>query len=369
MKNQIVMNDFKSEYNFFETDIQKTITKTLKSGWYILGKNVQQFEQDFARFNDAKYCIGVANGLEALQISLMALGVGSGDEVLTVSNTAVATALAITNVGAKPVLVDVDEYFNMDASKIEEKITKKTKAILPVHLFGQSADMIPILKIAKKHNLFVVEDACQSHGAAINGKKVGTFGQLGCFSFYPTKNLGGYGDGGAIITNSKTLAEKCQMIRNYGQKNRYIHELKGINSRLDEIQAAILSVKLRKLDQLTKRRQKIADLYRKYLLGVDQIQLPNVREGFNHVYHLFVIQAANREDLIKYLIGYIIQSQIHYPVPIHKQECYKGEFANLTLPKTEKFAKEILSLPIHPFMTEDDVKKVCFAIKKFYEKK
>lgn len=361
------MNDFKKEYKFLKPEINKAAIKAFESGWYILGKGVEEFEDKFAKYIGTKYCIGVANGLEALQISLMALGIEKGQEVITVSNTAVATVLAISNTGAKPVFVDVDEYCLMDVAKIEKKITSKTKAIIPVHLFGQMANMNILRKLAGKHSLKIVEDACQAHGATRNDKKAGSIGDLGAFSFYPTKNLGAYGDGGAITTNSKKLYEKCKMLRNYGQKNRYIHEVKGLNSRLDEVQVAILKVKLKYLDSYIQKRNKIAELYRRNLKDVKEIKLPKIMEGNCHSFHLYVIQAENRDKLLSFLSANKIQTLIHYPVPVHKQKCYL-EYNNITLDKTEKFAKSILSLPINPFIEEREVVVVCNAIKKFYKK-
>lgn len=361
----ILMNDFKKEYKALEAQIQRAVAACLKSGWYILGKETAAFEEAFARYVGVPYVIGVANGLEALQISLMAVGIGKGDEVLTVSNSAVATSLAISNVGATPVFVDVDEYYHMDVTQIEKKITARTKAIIPVHLFGQTVAITPLLKLAKKHNLHVIEDACQAHGATYKGKMAGSFGTFGCFSFYPTKNLGGYGDGGAITTHSKKLYEACKMLRNYGQRNRYYHDVKGINSRLDELQAAILSVKLRHLSLFIKQRNTIAAMYHEYLKDVKEIVLPKTRPEAGHGYHLFVIEVPDRKELQAYLMKRGVQTIVHYPVPIHKQKCYT-EFNAVSLPRTEALAETILSLPIHPFMTERDVKKVCKHIKAFY---
>lgn len=361
----ILMNDFTREYKNFEPELTRSIKNTLRSGHYILGKNVEAFEKSFSKYVGSKYCVGVANGLEALQISLMALGIGRGDEVITVSNTAVATALAITNTGAKPVFVDVDDYFHIDVNKIEGKINKKTKAIMPVHLFGQIADIERILKIANKHNLKIIEDACQAHGAVLNGRRAGSFGDVGCFSFYPTKNLGAYGDAGAITTNSKPLYQKCLMLRNYGQKSRYEHHLKGMNSRLDELQAVILNTKLKKLDDRLLKRNKIARTYINNLRGVSQIILPKIRKNNYHSFHLFVIQAKNRDKLQKYLKEKGIETIIHYPIPIHKQVSFK-EYSNVKLAATEKFSKEILSLPINPFLNNNEIKFTCNQIRSFY---
>lgn len=363
----IVMNDFKKEYKLLRPKMRKAIDMILASGWYVLGSEVAQFEKHFAEYIGVKYCVGVANGLEALQISLMAHGVGKGDEVLTVSNSAVATALAISNVGATPVFVDIDEYYHMDTTDMEKRITKKTKAIIPVHLFGQMAAIDKIIKIAKKHKLAVVEDACQAHGASYKGKKAGSFGLAGCFSFYPTKNLGGYGDAGAITTNSYALYRKCIMLRNYGQTTRYVHKMKGLNSRLDELQATILDVKLSYLDSFVKKRNKLAAMYIKHLQGIKQIRLPKIRTEHMHAFHLFVLEVENRKGLIKYLEKNKIQSIIHYPIPIHKQECYK-EFHVIRLVRTEEKARKILSLPLHPFLTSKEIITVCNRIRRFYAK-
>jgi dTDP-4-amino-4,6-dideoxygalactose transaminase len=361
----ILMNDFKKEYAYFKKTVDPAIKKCLESGWYILGHEVENFEKEFAKYINAKYCIGVGNGLEALQISLMALGIGSGDEVLTVSNSAVATTLAITNVGAKPIFVDVDNFYHMDVTKIEAKITPRTKAILPVHLFGQLCDIEKIKKIAKKHNLHIIEDACQAHGSSLKNKSAGSFGTFGCFSFYPTKNLGAYGDGGAITTNSQELYEKCLSIRNYGQTNRYEHDILGLNSRLDEIQAAILRVKLKKLDSLLKKRDSFAKIYLKNLAKIPQINLPETRKGVLHSFHLFVIQAEKRDELLKFLHTHGVQTIIHYPIPIHKQKCYK-QFNSVSLKRTEDLSSKIISLPINPFLKKSEVTQICKSIKQFY---
>lgn len=362
----IVMNDFKKEYSKISHHLLKEIDHCLRQGWYILGKEVERFESNFAEYCGTKYCVGVANGLEAIQISLMALGIGNGDEVITVSNSAVATTLAITAVGATPIFVDVDEYHHMNVQDLEKRITPKTKAILPVHLYGQVCDMRNILQIAKKNHLFVIEDACQAHGASVNGKKAGSFGIMGCFSFYPTKNLGGYGDAGAITTNSRDLYEKCIKLRNYGQSVRYYHDMKGMNSRLDEIQAVILNFKLPSLEGKIQKRNQLANKYLELLNDIPQIKLPQVRNGSRHSFHLFVIDCDERDQLQQFLKNGDIESFIHYPVPIHKQQCYL-EFKTVKLPETEKKAKRILSLPIHPELTELEVAKVCKQIRKFYE--
>lgn len=362
----ISFNDFQKEYSLLKKEVDRAIKEVLESGRYILGEKVEKFEKAFADYLGVKYCVGVGNGLEALQISLMALGIKSGDEVITTPLSAVATAIAIKAVGAKPVFVDIDSYYHIDSKKIEEKITKKTKAILPVHLYGQSVEIEKIKKIAKKFNLYLIEDAAQAHGAEYKGQKVGTFGEIGCFSFYPTKNLGAYGDGGAIVTNDRKIYEKCKMLRNYGQKNRYQHEFLGLNSRLDEIQAAILLVKLKYLDKFNKRRINNAKLYFKYLKNLKNIKLPAVREKTTHIYHLFVIEAERRDALSQFLAKNNIPTLVHYPRPIHKEKCF-SEFNHLNLPIVEEKVKKILSLPIHPFLRKKDIKFIAWKIKDFYE--
>lgn len=362
------MNDFSREHEVLGSSLIKKLDSFLAGGHYILGPNVAAFESEFAHYLGAKYCVGVGNGLEAIQIALMGLGVGKGDEVITVSNTDVATALAILYVGATPVFVDVDEYFHMNPDLLERAITKHTKAILPVHLFGQTVDMDAVLRVAKKHNLMIVEDACQAHGAMLRGKKAGTFGVTGCFSFYPTKNLGAVGDAGAIVTDSAALYKKCQMLRNRGASKRCVHPLRGLNSRLDEVQAVILRHKLRRLNPNNTRRRYIAARYVSLLGDVAEIRLPGERKGARHVYHQFVISVPRREKLMKYLSTRGVESLVHYPTPIHRQRSF-SEFRKASLPKTERFMREILSLPVHPHMTDNQVDTVAGLIKKFYRDK
>ena len=363
----ILFNDFKKEYLKLKTEIDFAINEVLNSGQYILGEKVEKFEREFADYLKIKYCLGVGNGLEALQITLMALGIGEGDEVITAAHSAVATALAIKAVGAKLIFVDIDEYFHLDSNKIEEKITNRTKAILPVHLYGQPVAIKKIKEIADKYNLYLIEDSAQAHGAEYNGQKVGTFGDFACFSFYPTKNLGAFGDGGAIVTNQKDLYEKCKMIRNYGQQSKYQHEIYGLNSRLDEIQAAILSLKLKYLDQLNQKRNKNANLYRELLKNLKEIKLPKIREGADHVYHLFVIEAERRDELMKFLEKNKISTLIHYPISIHMQNCFP-EFHNIKIPILDSKVDNLLSLPIHPFLSNKDIIYISEKIIKFYGK-
>lgn len=362
----IGMNDFGKEYADLRRSLIPKLQSFFASGNYILGPEVEAFERDFSSFVGTKYCIGVANGLEAIQIVLWGLGVGSGDEVITVSNSDVATALAILFVGATPVFVDVDKYFHMDPSLIEQAITGRTKVILPIHLFGQTADMDAITKIAKKHHLFIVEDACQAHGAALRGKKAGTFGAAGCFSFYPTKNLGAAGDAGAIVTSSTVLYRKFAMLRNRGASKRSVHPLRGLNSRLDELQAVILRNKLYRLKAFNRRRAQIASRYAKLLNGVSEVALPLIRNPADHVFHQYVIRAAKRNALQEYLRKNGVTTLVHYPIPIHKQRSF-SEFRHTLLPFTERLAKEILSLPIHPYMTDNQVDTVACLVRHFYQ--
>ncbi|MFA6570804.1 MAG: DegT/DnrJ/EryC1/StrS family aminotransferase [Bacteroidota bacterium] len=368
MKKRIVMNDFAKEYTLSGRALRKIVDKVFSSGKYILGPNVSAFENEFAHYLGSKYCIGVGNGLEAIQIALMGLGIGDGDEVITVSNSDVATALAILYVGATPVFVDVDEYFHMDPDMLERAVTKRTKAILPVHLFGQVVDMDAVVHIAKKHKVFLIEDACQAHGAMYKGKKAGTFGVAGCFSFYPTKNLGAFGDAGAIVTDSVVLYNKYLMLRNRGASRRCVHPLKGLNSRLDEIQAAILRYKLLRLDTMNARRRHIAARYKSQLCEVSEVLMPIERGNAQHAYHQFVIRVPRREKLMKYLSVHGVDSLVHYPTPIHMQQSFL-KFRHIRLPNTEKYTNEILSLPVHPFMTDTHVDDVSRLIKKFYQRK
>jgi dTDP-4-amino-4,6-dideoxygalactose transaminase len=365
---EVLFNNFKKKYKQHESEIDSAIKDVLESGYFILGDKVKRFEEEFAAYIGTKHAIGVANGLEALQISLLSLGIGQGDEVITTPHSAVATTLAIVAVGAKPVFVDIDECYHLDADKIEEKITSKTKCILPVHLFGQAAEIDSIMEIAKKHNLSVVEDAAQAHGAEFKSKKVGAFGDTGCFSFYPTKNLGSFGDAGMVVTDNDDLAGKCRMIRNYGQKNRYEHEAYGINSRLSELQASILRVELPELDKNNEKRRRIADQYVKELAGITQVTLPQKRDGADPVYHLFVIEIDKRDELQKYLATNGITTLIHYPIPIHKQKCLP-EHNDVVLPIAEEKSEKILSLPIHPYLDEKEVEYVCQHIKSFFHEK
>ena len=357
--------DLKRQYRSISKEIDAAIHDVLQNGWYILGDNVAAFEEEFAKYCNAKYAIGVASGTDALTLSIGALGIGEGDEIITVPNTFIATIDAIYRNRAKPVFVDINhETYNIDVNKIEEKITEKTKAIIPVHLYGQPADMDIIVKIAKKYNLKIIEDGCQAHGAKYNGTKVGALGDVGCFSFYPGKNLGAYGDGGIVVTNNFEIAEKIRILRNYGQKVKYHHDLVGYNSRLDEIQAAVLRVKLKYLDEWNDLRRLHSEKYAQLLDRVSGIVLPLNEVNVKHVYHLYVIQCENRDQILEKLSLKGISTGIHYPVPIHLQKAYtKLGYRIGDFPVTENYAQKILSLPMFPELTYDEVRYISEQIK------
>lgn len=337
--------------------------ETIESGWYILGKNVKKFEKEFAEYNGSKYCIGVGSGLDALILSLKSFDFPKDSEVIVPSNTYIATILSIAHNGLKPVLVEPDiNSYNIDYTKIEEKITAKTKAIIVVHLYGKPCDMNPILSIAKKYNLKVIEDCAQAHGARYFGRKVGTFGDYGAFSFYPTKNLGALGDAGAILCNKAELVEKIKTLRNYGSKEKYHFEKIGYNSRLDELQAGFLSVKLKKLDEINEHKRKLAKIYSKYLKN-DFIK-PIVDKNYYDVYHIYNVRHKARNRLKEYLLKNEILTEIHYPIPPHRQKSMelilKGDY-----PISEEIHKTTLSLPISYFHSEDDIYKVIEIMNKF----
>ena len=318
----IPFNNFPKEQETIGGKISEAINRVMKSGWYILGKEGEEFEREFSNYVGSKIGVGVNSGSDALYLAVKALGISEGDEVVTVSHTMVSSVDAISRNGAKPVFVDIDpETYTLDASKIEAKLTKKTKAILPVHLYGHPADMAPIMEIAQKHDLYVIEDACQSHGAKYKGQTVGSIGDIGCFSFYPTKNLGAYGDAGMLVTNDEAVAEKLKKMRNYGQSTRYYYDFVGVNSRLDELQAAILRAKLPHLDEWNQRRRSLAKLYDELIDG-EIVAKPVEREYSKHVYHLYVIRHKHRDKLQQYLTNRGIQTLIHYPVPVHMQKAY-----------------------------------------------
>ena len=359
----IPFGNLKKQYLSIQKEIDFVIKQVLNKGWFILGENVDKFEEEFAEYCGVKYGIGVANGVEAIQIALIGLDIGKGDEVITAANSCPATALGIYLSGANPVYVDIDiNSYNIDASKIEEKITKRTKAILPVHLYGQVAQMDLINKIAKKYKLKVVKDASQAHGAEYKNRKAGSLGDVGCFSFYPSKNLGAYGDGGMIVTNNKNLAERLKGLRNYGKNNKGEFLERGINSRLDELQAAILRVKLKYLDKWIKQRRYLANLYNDNLEDSELI-LPKEDKDCFHSYHLYVIRSKKRNQLMNFLKNNGIQTAIHYPKVIYLEKAYQDpKFKKGFCPIAEKLSQEILSLPIYPELTKQEVKKISNLI-------
>lgn len=353
------------QYKKYQDEYETAVLKVLRSGWYIMGKELESFEKAYAEFQQSKYCVGVGNGLDALRLALTALGIGKGDEVIVQTNTFIATALAITENGAKPVFVDADKYFGIDAKSIERAITKKTKAIMVVHLYGQPCDMDAIMKIAKEHNLFVVEDCAQCHGATYKGKKCGTFGDVACFSFYPMKPIGAFGDSGAVVTNNEKVYEKLCMLRNYGSKIKYKHEIIGINSRMDEIQATITSINLKHANENNEERISIA---KKYTEGINnpKITIPEIRPNTTHVYHVFPIFCEERDRLKAYLEENGIIAQIHYPINCHLAGCYseygykKGDFII-----SERYADTELSLPIYVGLTNEEIDYIIDVINKF----
>ena len=352
---------------FFD-EYKKSFEQVLDSGWYILGNQVAEFEKEFASFCGAKYCIGVANGLDALTISLKAFDFPGGSEVLVPSNTYIATILAIVNANLKPVLVEPElETYNIDVSKIEKAITSKTKAIMPVHLYGRMANMPAIIEIAKKYNLKIVEDAAQAHNASINGKKVGSWGDFTAFSFYPTKNLGALGDAGAITTNNEELYNKVKAMRNYGSNIKYHNEYIGMNSRLSEVQASFLRIKLKKLEEITQHKEKLADIYYSMLKDTGFI-LPAKIEGYRHVYHIFNVRSEKRDELKSFLLENGVKTEIHYPIAPNKQIAMKGILDGFETPIAEEIHNTTLSLPISYFHTEQDIKQVCEVLRKFNTK-
>lgn len=349
--------------NKYRDDLVKAITGVVDSGWYINGSQVERFEQEFAGFCDANFAIGVGNGLDALQLILRAYDIGQGDEVIVPSNTFIATWLAITYCGATPIPVEpCKQTHNIDISLIEASITQKTRAIIAVHLYGQPADMDAINELGKKYNLKVIEDAAQAHGALYNGRKVGSLGDAAAFSFYPGKNLGALGDAGAITTSDETLANKLKMLSNYGSKERYQHELKGVNSRLDEIQAAVLRIKLRDLNNETEIKAKQARLYLQ-LIDNQSVITPTILDKTFPVWHLFVINVERREEVQEYLLSHGVQTLIHYPCAPHLQEAYKDMNIMLgKLPVAEYLQGRVLSLPLGSHLTDSDIEKVAALI-------
>jgi dTDP-4-amino-4,6-dideoxygalactose transaminase len=357
----ILINDFISEYKSIKEEIDQAVQRVLQSGWFILGEELKQFEHELAAYLGVTFCAGVASGTDALTLSLMALGIGQGDEVITSNFTAYPTIVGIINAGAVPVAVDAClEDGLIDPHVVEREITQKTKAIIPVHLYGQCCDMDRIQRIAQTHDLKVIEDCAQACGAEYRGKKAGTMGHCAAFSFYPTKNLGAYGDAGAVVTDNESLHQKIISLRNYGQSSRYHHDERGINSRLDEIQAAILRVKLNHLDEWNHKRIAIGN---KYNTSLESVDLLDNQQG-KHVYHLYVVRSRNREQFQTYLKDKGIQTLIHYPITVGSQNAYTGRYGR-RLSNSEKLADEVVSLPIHPWLREHEIQLIVDVVNTF----
>lgn len=352
--------DLKTQYASLKADIDKAIQQVIDKTSFIMGPDVALFEQEFATFCQANHAVGVSSGTDALHLALLACGIGSGDEIITVSHTFIATAEAITMCGARPVFVDIDpKTYNMAPNKVEAAITPKTKALLPVHLYGQPADMDPLLDIARQHNLRVIEDAAQAHGAYYKERRVGTLGDVACFSFYPGKNLGAFGDAGAVVSNNDEIAEKVRLLRNHGRHEKYEHILEGFGNRLDTMQAAILRVKLAHLEEWNQQRKQAAANYTQLLADHEHIVLPYVPQWAEPVWHLFVVQIQKRAEVQQRLKQDGINTGIHYPIPLHLQPAYRYlGYAKGSLPHTEQVVEKILSLPMFPEITEEQVEYV-----------
>lgn len=362
---EIMPNRLDRGFYLYQKEFEDKALKVLRSGWYVLGEEVRLFEEEFAAYAGATYCVGLASGLDALWIAFRILGIGKGDEVIVQGNTYIASVMGITINGATPIFVEPDEYYNIDADAIESKITDKTKAILVVHLYGQASNMGKIMEVARKYHLRVVEDCAQSHGATFDGKMTGTFGDIGCFSFYPSKNLGAFGDGGAIITNDEKIAEAVRVFRNYGSEKRYYNRVVGTNSRLDEMQAGLLRVRLAHLPELEAEKRQICNRYLEELSD-DYFELPKIREKSTHIWHQFVIRTEYRQQLMDYLNEKEIGTIIHYPIPPHMAEAY--QYLNVpvgSLPVTEKYAKTVLSIPLYNGMTQEEQSYVIDAMNRF----
>lgn len=362
---KIMPNRMDRGFYQYQSEFENKALEVLRSGWYILGKEVSSFEEEFAEYTGAKYCVGLASGLDALWIAFRLLNIGAGDEVIVQGNTYIASVMGITINGATPIFVEPDEYFGMDPDKIEALITDKTKAVLVTHLYGMASRMDKIVEICKKHGLRLVEDCAQSHGACFGGQMTGTFGDVGCFSFYPSKNIGAFGDGGAVVTNDEALAKEFKIFRNYGSEKRYYNKVVGTNSRLDELQAGLLRVRLSHIDELTKEKQKIAARYSEGIKN-PRIILPRTAPGATSVWHQYVVRCDERDKLANYLAEKGIGTIIHYPIPPHLAEAYRylGHGEGF-LPITERLAKTVLSIPMYNGMTDEEIEYVIDAINQF----
>lgn len=365
----IPLIDLKLQYKSIKKEIDKAVSKVLTNADFILGEEVDLLEKEFAQYVGTKYAVGIDSGISALELGMRALGIGPGDEILTPVNSFIASSSAISFTGATPVLVECEEKtYNIDITDAEKRITKKTKAIMPVHLYGQVVSISKVLSFARRYKLLVIEDACQAHGAKFKGKGAGSFGDFGAFSFYPGKNLGAYGDGGMLTTDNKKIHDTVKMMRNYGQKEKYNHIFLAWNKRLDNLQAAILRVKLKHLDSWNRLRQRHAKHYTKLLGGI--VETPHEEKGAGHIYHQYVIRTKKRDALLKHLHSKGIGAGIHYPIPIHLQPAYKNlGYKKGDFPLAEKYAREILSLPMYPELTGKKIKLVAKEIKNFLSQK
>ncbi len=362
---KIPFNVLAPAFEAHAAEYEEAALRVLRSGWYVLGAEVEAFEREFADYLGASYCVGLNSGLDALILAVRALDIGPGDEVIVQANTYIATVLAITACGAAPVFVEPDEYHGLDAVRVEAAVTPRTKAILPVHLYGQPCGMEELLGIAARRGLAVIEDCAQSHGAMWRGRKTGTLGTVGCFSFFPTKNLGAFGDAGALVTENESLAERVRALRNYGSKKKYVNEIEGVNSRLDEIQAALLRVRLRFLDAINAERAAIAARYSE-LIRSPFVVKPRLRPEATHIFHLYVLECDHRDRLQEHLSAHGIGTQIHYPIPPHLSGAYaRLGYGQGAFPETERLAERVLSLPLYSGMSEDDVRAVCDAVNSF----
>ena len=362
---QVEYSILKRTYDLHKEEYEEAALRALRSGWYILGKEMEAFERQFASYLGVKHCVAVNSGTDALILAFRALGIGKGDEVIVPANTYIASVIGVTENGATPVFVDADAYMEIDADAIEERITDKTKAILPVHLYGQPSEMDKITELARKHGLFLVEDCAQCHGSTFGGQVTGTFGTIGCFSFYPTKPLGALGDAGALVTNDDQVAEKLRLLRNYGSKIKYHNEINGVNSRMDEVQAAVLQVGLRYMEEGNAERVRLAG---KYLQGIcnEKVLLPSLRDKATHVYHLFPVLVEERDRFQKYLADHGVKTQVHYPIPPYVAECYaEWGYRWFDFPNAGRFAKQEVSLPIYAGMPDEEVEYVIDVINRF----
>lgn len=362
---EIMQNRLDRGFYLYQEEFESKVLEVLRSGWYVLGTEVKEFEKEFAAYIGMGECVSVASGLDALCLAVRALGIGRGDEVIVQGNTYIASVMGISINGAVPVFVEPDEYNNINADKIEEKITGKTKAILVVHLYGQASNMPKIMHIAGKYGLKVVEDCAQSHGASFNGQMTGTFGDAGCFSFYPSKNLGAFGDAGAVVSKDKKLCNDIRVLRNYGSEKKYCNKVIGVNSRMDEIQAGLLRVKLSHIQTLEEERRRLCAFYLKNIHN-EKVELPQIRKGAAHVWHQFVVHCKERDRLQKFLEQKKIGTMIHYPIPPHLSNAYQYlGYKTGDLPVTEKYANEVLSLPLYNGMTREEQESVIEAINLF----